>query len=101
MFSYLEQEIDNNGGRKANQLPPRQFLAKYLPKFGAMDGGNYYCLYNEYWEEYNPCQNLGSFVGAYYGLEDFWFSDYETVDAYGTAEGLWHDEFGTDFPQGY
>lgn len=112
LLNDIEEYLEHEGGRRPDSLPPRQWFMKVAESFGALENGKFFVVYNEYYEDYNPCSNFLQAVDKYYFptrsedeppeedgyWETFWSDSYETcsggVNYLEALEILFEDEFG-------
>lgn len=111
--------VKDEGGIREGALIPHDFLEKVGPEFGILTDKQFLVVWNEYYEDYNPCSNFLQAVDQYYfpGRDEdatppeeytkatgreyyntFWSSAYDTESEGANASEilgeLFPDEFG-------
>lgn len=63
---HLDAEFSKAGTKFQGKMPPSEFLAKTMEKFGKVIGEHLVIIDNEYWEEFNPLPNYVDLFRRYY-----------------------------------
>lgn len=77
-----------SGDESSYQLGIVELLAKIMPEFGRVFGNEFVVIWNEYYAEYNPAIEFLQFIERYYGIEDFFPGDYDTITGGACADDV-------------
>lgn len=115
----IEKFVVQEGGFREGAVPPERFLSLVGNHFGELTADEFYVIWNEYYEDYNPASNFLQAVQQYYfpdrephavadeeykqrtGREyydDFYPNNYQTYSGGANADEVlgevFEDEFG-------
>lgn len=80
----LEKSDEVRASIGNGKLPARELLELIMPHFGVVNGGKFFTVYNEYFEDYDPFSNFSSLVRRYYDiLDEDWYFPFKIWEDFG------------------